>query len=325
MKKTLFTFILVVCCSLLTIIFSSCHKEKISLIFTELPSITTNDLNSIFFLNDSTGYACGGLRYDKGDILKTTNGGFTWHDQSNTDMIKAFYKITFPSLDTGYACGYEGGKVFRTFNGGNTWEKIVAGVYVPMRDIFMLNSQKGFCCGGDGFKSGCTYSSTDAGDSWTSDTADLEYRSIFFFNDSVGVLAGYGAILRTTNGGESWNYTNAKQDFFVSMSFVNDEVGYAIGYTGSILKTTDGGQSWDRLRNSNSLFQPSWLFNAVIFRDENVGYIVGNNGCFLKTEDGGDHWNKVENAPDIDWKSIALVGNGGYVCGVGGKIYRFIE
>src|SRR5689334_3633491 len=92
---------------LLAILFFSCSKEKISFTFTELSSTTTDDLNNIFFLNDSTGYACGGLRYDKGDVLKTTDGGFTWQDQSNDEMIKALYKITFPSTDTGYACGYE--------------------------------------------------------------------------------------------------------------------------------------------------------------------------------------------------------------------------
>jgi photosystem II stability/assembly factor-like uncharacterized protein len=141
----------------------------------------------------------------------------------------------------------------------------------------------------------------------------------------VGVIAGYGTIERTTDGGETWKYTNAQQDFFVSMSFVNDETGYAVGYTGSILKTRDGGESWDRLRNANSLFESPEYFNRVIFRDENVGYIVGEHGCFMKTEDGGNQWMKVDNAPDVDWNGIALVKNGGFLCGTGGKIYRFLE
>lgn len=313
----------IVWCSLL-VFFSSCQKEKITFTFTELSSGTNYDLNNLFFLDDSTGYVCGGSRYEKGEILKTTNGGFTWLNQSTTDMSKALYKITFPSHDTGFACGYDG-KIFRTFDGGNYWEYFQSSLYRPLRDLFMLNSQKGFCCGGDGFQSGCTLSTSDAGNSWKTDTSIFEYRSIFFFNDSAGVIAGYGAILQTTDGGQHWNYTNARQDFFVSVHFVNDEVGYAIGYTGSVLKTMDGGQSWDRLRNSNSLFESPLLFNRVIFRDENVGYIIGEQGCFMKTEDGGNHWLKVENAPNVDWKGIALVKNGGFLCGTGGKIYRFLE
>ncbi len=321
-RQRIFILLFICCLSLAAI--TSCHKEKISFTFTELKSGTTDDLNSLFFENDSIGYVCGGSRYEKGDVLKTTDGGFTWIDQSSPDMSKALYKITFPSHDTGFCCGYNG-KIFRTFNGGDHWDYYQSSLWWTLRDIFFLNTQKGFSCGGDGFRKGDKISTSNSGEAWSGDTSQLEFRSIHFFNASVGVLAGYGAILRTTDGGETWNFTNAQQDFFVSMSFVNDEVGYAVGYTGSILKTTDGGNSWERLRNPNSLFQPSWLFNQIIFRDENVGYIVGDGGCFLKTQDGGNHWNKIENSPDADWKGIALVSNGGFLCGTGGKIYRFIE
>jgi hypothetical protein len=149
------TLLLLTSCMLLVTIFSSCQKEKINFIFTELSSGTTDDLNNLFFLDDSTGYVCGGLRYDKGEILKTTNGGSSWINQSTTDMSKALYRIIFPTRDTGFACGYDG-KIFRTFDEGNHWEYFQSNLYRPLRDLFMLNAQKGFCCGGDGFRSGCT-------------------------------------------------------------------------------------------------------------------------------------------------------------------------
>ena len=179
---------------------SSCSKKKIELSFTALSSGTVLDLNSIYFLNDSLGYTCGGLRYEKGEVLKTEDGGFTWTDQSTGDMIKALYKITFPSPDTGFCCGYDG-KIFRTYDGGNSWILFQSALYRPLRDVFMLNSREGYACGGDGFKTGCRFSTVNSGDSWESDTSQLEFRSIIFFNDSVGVVAGYGAILRTVNGG----------------------------------------------------------------------------------------------------------------------------
>ena len=305
---------------LLAAILTSCQKEKISFTFTELPSGTTYDLNNLFFLDDSTGYVCGGSRYDKGEILKTTNGGFSWKNQSTAEMSKALYRIVFSSPDTGFACGYDG-MIFRTFDQGNHWEYFQSSLFPSAQGFVHAEFSKGFGCGGNGFQSGYMLSTSDAGNSWQPDTSKLEYRSIFFFNDSIGVIAGYGAIQRTTDGGETWTYTNAEQDFFVSMSFVNDEVGYTVGYTGSIMKTTDGGKSWDRQRNSNSLFEPPLYFNRVIFRDENVGYIIGEHGCLMKTKDGGNHWMKVKNAPDVDWKGIALVKNGGFLCGTGGKTF----
>jgi photosystem II stability/assembly factor-like uncharacterized protein len=303
--------------------FSSCSK-KTELVFTEISSGSTRDMNSIFFLDDSMGFACGGLRYEQGEVLKTTDGGLTWKDESSPEMIKALYRITFPVKDTGFTCGYDG-KIFRTVDGGNNWTLYQTPLYRPLHDIFMWNTYRGFVCGGDGFRSGCHFNTSDDGNTWNGDTSDLEFRSVIFLNDTVGLMAGYGAILRSTDAGKNWIYTNAKQDFFVSMSFVNNETGFAAGYTGSILKTNDAGQTWETLRNANSLFEPSWFFNQVIFRDANVGYIAGDGGCFLKTEDGGNHWLQVKNAPEIDFKGMALTKNGGFLCGSEGKIFHFLD
>ncbi len=308
----------------LSVAFYSCQKEKINFTFLQLTSGTSNDLNSIFFINDSIGYVCGGSRYEKGDILKTDDGGITWKDQSTFEMTKALYKITFPFHDTGFACGYDG-MIFRTFDGGEQWQYFQSQYYEPIHDVFMVSPDHGFSCGGNGYQSGYLLTTGDGGNSWTADTTETEYRSIYFFDDSTGVLAGYGAILRTTDGGKNWIYTDAQQDFFVSMNFVNDEVGYAAGYTGTILKTTDGGQSWERLRNPNLLYAEPLFFNQIIFQDQNTGYIIGENGCFLKTADGGNNWLQVSNAPDGDWNGIALLSGGGFICGKEGEIYRFLE
>jgi len=309
--------------SLLALI-SSCAKEKISLSFTELHSGTTDDLNDVMFLNDSVGFICGGLRYDKGDILKTSDGGFTWHDQSTDEMSKALYHVTFISADTGFTCGYDG-KIFRTYDGGTMWVLYQNFYYSPVHSLFMFHSGEGFACGGNGFNHGAKLQTNNYGDAWQTDTSKVEYRDVVFFNELSGVMCGYGVILYTNDGGITWNYSTAKQDFFVAMSFVNSLTGFAIGYTGSIWRTDDSGENWERLRNSNTVFQTNWYLNCVAFRDENTGYIAGEGGLFLKTTDGGNHWDKVTNAPHVDWKGISLVSNGGFLCGNGGKIYRFLD
>jgi photosystem II stability/assembly factor-like uncharacterized protein len=309
--------------SLITII-SSCSKEKIELTFTRLSSGITNDLNHVFFINDSIGYVCGGDRYFKGDLLKTTDGGYTWHDQSTGEMTKALYRLDFISEDTGFSCGYDG-KIFKTTDGGANWHFFQTDYYRPLRSIYMLDGQRGFACGGDGYKSGYLLRSTDGGDDWLADTSLEEYRDLVFFDESNGVVCGYGLIMYTTDGGQTWTYTNAKQDFFVAMDFVNEATGYAIGYTGSIWKTTDGGRSWERLRNANVIFKPQWYLNCIAFINESVGYVAGEGGCFLKTSDGGQSWRPIENAPEVDWKGISLVSDGGFICGTGGEIYRFLD
>jgi photosystem II stability/assembly factor-like uncharacterized protein len=64
-------------------------------------------------------------------------------------------------------------------------------------------------------------------------------------------------------------------------------------------------------------------FQQIIFRDNGVGYIIGENGCLMKSVDSGEHWTDIENSPEINWNGIFLTGNGGYLCGAGGRIYRF--
>lgn len=314
---------LLLTCLIASVFLTSCGKDKLEFSFTKLNSGISNDLNHIFFVNDSVGYACGGDRYFKGDLLKTTDGGFTWQDQSTPDMIKALYHLCFTSPDTGYCCGYDG-KIFKTFDGGNNWQYMQTDYYKPLHSIFMFDGEHGFACGGDGYKSGYILN-TSSGEDWNSDTSEVEYRDLHFFNEVEGVMCGYGLILHTDDGGVTWNYTNAKQDFFVALDFVNEHTGFAIGYTGSIWKTEDGGQNWDRLRNSNIIFKDHWYLNCLAFRDANTGYIAGEGGCFFKTTDGGESWHVIDHVPDADWKGISLVSNGGFLCGTNGAIYRFIE
>ncbi|NIV10274.1 MAG: glycosyl hydrolase, partial [Aliifodinibius sp.] len=72
-------------------------------------------------------------------------------------------------------------------------------------------------------------------------------RSVYFLDTMTGWAAGDGGhILKTTDGGATWNIlSNGIIDMVMSISFVNSNIGWAIGSSGApsymILKTTDGG------------------------------------------------------------------------------------
>lgn len=76
-------------------------------------------IESIFFLNEITGFAAGG-RY----MLKTVNQGNSWFI-FQTPVFTSFYSIHFPNVDTGYAAGGRQetgvGRVWKTENGGSNW------------------------------------------------------------------------------------------------------------------------------------------------------------------------------------------------------------
>ncbi len=305
------------------LIAASCQKEKQEFVFTELNSGTSNDLNRIWFTEDMTGYICGGDRYYQGNILKTNDGGATWVEQGS-GIDKALYSVFFVNEDTGFIGGYDG-KILRTYDAGNLWSLYQNYWYQPVRDFYMVNEYFGFCCGGNGFKSGFIAHTNEGGNQWQTDTFSMEWRSIYFLDENHGLVAGYGAIFETLNGGITWQPTPASGDFFQSLYFTNPQTGFSVGYEGTIIKTIDGGKTWEKKRNGNNLLLPKKHFKQIVFRDQTTGYIVGENGCFLKTDDAGESWSEVINTPDVNLNAIFLAEDGGFICGEGGKIFRFLE
>lgn len=82
------------------------------------------------------------------------------------------------------------------------------------------------------------------------------------------------------------------------MSFVNDSVGYVVGYTefqganaNYIMKTEDYANSWDTIFTYIHEPYPYAEFQDVFFIDENNGWVCGTNlGQIFKTDDGGENW-----------------------------------
>jgi photosystem II stability/assembly factor-like uncharacterized protein len=119
------------------------------------------------------------------------------------------------------------------------------------------------------------------------------YNTIFFLDSLNGWVGGYPYpgdqfILRTSNGGVSWDQTSISSSP-QSIYFTNISTGFCAAFNG-IYKTTDGGGLW------NLNYQDDIHFNSVQFVDENSGFAVANEFpqylYLLKTEDAGLNWNK---------------------------------
>ena len=89
---------------------------------------------------------------------------------------------------------------------------------------------------------------------------------------------------------QSWQHKF--RTVFSSVSFPNDNIGYAVGHEGVnnfnsiIYKTTDGGNNWFRQYAPQD---GSMLF-SVHFNNTSTGWACGKNGKLLKTTDGGNNW-----------------------------------
>jgi len=117
-------------------------------------------------------------------------------------------------------------------------------------------------------------------------------NDVCFIDTNNAIAVGdRGTILKTTDGGSSWNpQSSGTIGDLRSVSFTDISNGTIVG-SDLILRTTDGGQTWIK-----QLSKPDTWFNGVCFADNNTGTVVGNENfgpspaIIIRTTDGGISW-----------------------------------
>jgi photosystem II stability/assembly factor-like uncharacterized protein len=200
----------------------------------------SNNLNGIYFVDVNTGWVVG----NGGVIFKTVNGGVNWTAQSS-GVANNLRGVKFTSSSSGVACG-EGGKVLYTVNGGSSWQQystpttknllsidqkvntILAtgedGFIIKyngsswsmidyktvskseVRGVSMIDANTFYTCGGGGFIN----KTSDGGATRTYQMNPMMgyLKSIYFYdaNNGWAVASNNKAILRTNNGGSTWQF-----------------------------------------------------------------------------------------------------------------------
>ena len=110
--------------------------------WTAQTSGTTDDLQSVHFLDANIGYAVGFT----GNILKTINGGTNWVTQTSgtTDDLQS---VHFLDANIGYAAG---STVLKTVNGGTTWSTQTSGITQFLWSIHFIDTKTGYAVGEGG-------------------------------------------------------------------------------------------------------------------------------------------------------------------------------
>jgi len=132
-------------------------------------------------------------------------------------------------------------------------------------------------------------------------------RGVSAVNDRIAWVSGASnTVLRTTDGGESWQklkVSNDPPDQIAQLDFrdidaIDERTAYVLsignGSASRIYKTTDGGANW-KLQFKND--DPRAFLDAMSFWDADHGIVVGDSigGQFyiLITENGGHTWTRV--------------------------------
>lgn len=245
---------------------------------------------SISFVNDTLGFLCGspsGLEY-----FKTIDGGYTWQAFSIENNNMGPSSICFIDDQTGFIGGFNNetwNEIYKTVDGGENWDFIESetmGFISDIYDIEFKDDLTGYIAG-DMSAGGSIVKTEDCGETWFIENIpfeSFETLGIYWHNSETGFIYGLNQIIKTIDGGQSWDTTTINlpgNRYYTFVHFPTPETGYATG-DNIVFKSTDGGNTWEPLEPIGGS-----QLNTVNFFTEDLGIAMGNNGVIYRTTSGG--------------------------------------
>ncbi|MEZ4775173.1 MAG: YCF48-related protein [Bacteroidia bacterium] len=173
------------------------------------------------------------------------------------------------------------------------WETAAPPASDRLTSVYFHDSQTGFIAGGRRFDLNLLFRTDDGGQTWTRQTTTDLFEKIVFnmaFNENMqGLAVCYeGKVLRTFDGGESWEIRQTEGWMPLrGIAIISDSVIVIVGGNGYdqgiIHRSEDFGNTWTVVDT------PGYELRDVVFTDTKTGYACGY-GTIIKTSDGGKSW-----------------------------------
>lgn len=292
-----------------------------------IESGVTQDLNSVSFICLNRGSVVG----DEGVILGPGDGGINWTGQ-NSGVLENLFGVSYFGYTLTLAVGASGTILF-TNDTGQTWMVKQTGMMGSYFSGQMITDQIGVAVGVNAIYQPFVTRTNDGWTTWQSTSFYIEHDSVmyegwlsdvYFMNESVGVATAVvdvpagGAIVRTTDGGASWQTVYFSSEELYAVDFLWGDVGYAVGAQGTILQSLDAGQTWNPLNSGVSS-----VLHDVDFPSDTVGFAVGESGVILRTDDAGITWTQQVSGTTENLLRMQSITEGiGVVVGEHGVILR---
>jgi photosystem II stability/assembly factor-like uncharacterized protein len=155
------------------------------------------DLYSIDFIDQNTGFASGGYNYN--GVFKTVNGGQSWQKIATY----SFSQVQFINTQTGYARDTRNiiNKIYKTTDGGSSWTTKFE-IEEDINSFHFIDENTGFIVGDYSL----IYKTTDGGTTWKKLALPYGfYNKIKFCTGNIGyVIDENGRLYQTMDGGLSW-------------------------------------------------------------------------------------------------------------------------
>ncbi|MWV43226.1 hypothetical protein GRF59_06240 [Paenibacillus sp. HJL G12] len=291
-------------------------------------TVSPFDIPVIDFVNDTTGFAVKQKYGESLTLISTTDGGEHWAEKKLPGQFVR--SMDFVDGKTGWVLIEEGCttsgtttcktmRLLKTSNAGNSWitkwqaasKEDRSHVFVNLHRLSFQDSNSGVM-----LVNGALYVTRDGGSHFKAVSFGVHnftplYMSflkgqIGYVAGSVGRDAGNLAVLKTMNGGGSWQkqlQVQAKDSPLSSLGiqFINESTGWLLTndtgiISGDLYRTTDGGKHWNKVsiqrtgRPTPTSFQFTNTSIGMMSLHPGAGPVEGG---IYKTTDGGKTFTSV--------------------------------
>ncbi|MBI1799511.1 MAG: Ig-like domain-containing protein [Candidatus Eisenbacteria bacterium] len=217
--------------------------------WTQVTSNAGENLLDVWFATRDTGWVVGA----NGVVLRTFDRGATWQRKTPTSFD--LQSVSFAGTRDGWAVG-NGGVILGTHDRGISWYIVQPSITAQALNAVWRSATPAPWAVGDGTawaagQSGATPRAVATADSlmWELDNAGASNNllGVCYPSDRIGYAVGYnsggvGLVLRTDDGGVTWQTQSPNTQFRLKDVFFTDPLnGWAVGRNGTILHTSSGG------------------------------------------------------------------------------------
>ena len=227
-----------------------------------------------------------------------TNNCFSQWIQQNSGVTVNLYDVEFINQYTGWAVG-ENGTVIKTTNAGENW------IFVPnptygmgkiLNSIHPIDSNVIYFVGAHS----TLIKTTNGGINWIEIRngpwgSGLGFRGVFMLNKDSGWFCGSFRVLRTTDGGQTFDSAGIFWGSLADIYFKDFNTGLICG-DGIVFKSMDGGMNWfdSNVPTHGHYYQFQKL---AVVNDQYVWVIGGGNPPVYRSTNFAVTWDSLTYIP----------------------------
>ncbi|MFJ3681340.1 WD40/YVTN/BNR-like repeat-containing protein [Pseudomonas sp. NPDC090208] len=225
---------------------------------------------------------------ERGIVVFSDDNGRSWR-QASVPVSVSLTAVQFVDAREGWATGH-GGVLLHTQDGGETWSKTLDGV--ALAQLLLSTAQAGQKAAQGDEDEGARQ--VKAAQLMVSDGPDKPFFDVYFSDKNNGYIVGaYNLILRTQDGGKSWqpwqsHIDNSGNLHLYAIRGVGSRL-YIVGEQGSVFRSDNGGEDFEAVQTP---YEGSY-FNVFV-DDTNNLLVSGLRGNAFRSDDNGNDWSKVE-------------------------------